>query len=326
MKRNTLFSFLTVAALGLLMASSATATDFVWDGGGADNKWSNPDNWTANDGYPDDNGDKATLRGDTKPELDVNVTIGELVIEDDAALTVATASGTRTLGIDGAGSQNGKVTIEAVGKMYIGSSGKVNFDGTDFLVRHTIDGDITLSTSSSKLAFTDSVTINGSGSIIGQHNTAKLLINGGKTLINMITVSGNMTVLTAVGTGGGADGIFLNGSTGTVLANAGGILLLDGSLTLDDDNNGGAKWQAKGDPNAVLQFATGLTFVDSNPELAGNFLVDDEAKLDIDLTVVTSGTMTHTNGTVDTTADTGIFFKATGNDPDFLCNTVCEAP
>lgn len=293
MQRNTLFSILATAALGLVMAGPVSAKTTNWESGDATNpeRWHEDNNWS--NGIP--------AAGDT---VNINTAFKPVNYQDPVLSTDDGAAGTVTIGSD--------FSLTVTGRT-------LTLDGAT----QTFNGNLILSDSTAKVEFTVDVTVDGDGEIVGQHNDAEIRIANDKTLTNEMIISGKMTILDA-----GTSGTFKNGPTGIVRANANGILLLDGSLRLDDDNDGDArpKWQAQSNSGAVLRFESGLTFVDSSPQLVGNFLVDDDATLDIDLTIVTSGTMTHTNGTVDTTVNTSIFFKATGNDPDFLCNTICVAP
>ena len=258
MKRNTLFSFLTVAALGLLTAGPANAQcTFTWTGATNDN-FREAGNWTKSGSCVNNwplTGNIAIFPNVDRDVIinDQNEQFGELRIENGGLVTITG----QTLTLDGA-------------------------------VTHDLDGNLVLWDSTAIVKFTADATVGGDAAIVGQHDSAKIQIEGGDTLTNEMSVKGQLTIET---NGGSGDGTFVNGSTGVVWANAGGTLLMDGSLTLDDNEVDGARalWKATNGSSTFLQFASGLTFVDSNDELQGDFVLCGNATLDFDVQTRTSG-------------------------------------
>ena len=328
MQRNTLFLILATAALGLIMAGPVSAKTTRWTSGDATNpaKWHEANNW--NNGIPVA-GDTVNIKPLSQPGnyqdpvlSTADGAAGTLTIGSSFTLTVNGV----TLTLDGTGTHSisGIMKIDATGKLDVQTGGTFDLDSAN---THLIGGEILLSGSGSTLLVSAATTLNPNsgayGSVIGQDAGASIDI-AGVTLTNNIVVKGEMTVQEVSGTA-----IFLNSTTGVVLANADGggspaILLLASDLTIDDDS--GAKWQAKGDPDAVLQFASGLTFVDSSPELLGDFVLDDCAKIDVDVNITTNGGLTDMNGsdysgTLDASA-AGVCFDWDGaGTPSKICNS-----
>ena len=240
MKRNTLFSFLTVAALGLLTAGPANAGTFTWVGSNNANgdDWRVAANWDLNSSYPQ-TGDIAIIANvATKdPVIDQqNEVVSELRVSPSGLLTVT-------------------------GK-------KLTLDGT---TTHDIDGDVVLSNAMAMLAFTDNVTVDGDGSIVGQDDSARVFITAGKTLTNEMIFEGNMKLLS---TSTATDANFVNGATGTVLANGDGggsvaVLLFAAGLDIDDADTGTPKWQATSDTDAQLRFDVSDTGLDGEFTISG---------------------------------------------------------
>lgn len=285
MQRKTLLTLCAAtvlagtAALGIVMAKPASllvSTSWV---GETSTDWHDSANWT--------NG---------VPAAGVTVTVNQ-------------GAGINYKGPPGLGS-NG-----AAGDLTIGGGASVTVNSAtltlDLDVIHDFNGDLFLTNSSSILKFVDNdATVDGDGAIIGQHNSAKIQIEGAKKLTSTMLIQGKMTIETDGGTG---DGKFVNGSTGIVWANAAGILLFDGSLTLDDEEVGGARalWKATSGSSTFLQFGSGLTFVDSNPELEGDFVLCGDANIVFDVQV-------RTGGCFDETTANGVLDLA-GN--DYFCDT-----
>lgn len=261
MQRNTLFSIFATAAFGIVMAGPANAADQTWDGSESSD-WHTAANWVGN-AVPG-SGDTATF-----PSF---LTAGA----DEAVVSTADAT---------------------VGQLSIASTRTVTVTGKTLTLdgsTQTFNGNLILSDGSAIVKFTGG-TITASGSstagIKGQHNGAKIQIEGGDTLTSTMLIQGHMAMET---NGGSGNGTFVNGATGTVLANgtasAPAILLIASGLTFDDVS--GAKWQAQGDADAVLQFDVGASCLD------GAFLIDDCAKIELAASVVikTEGGLTHTAG------------------------------
>ena len=268
MQRNTLFSILATAALGLVMAGPVSAKTTNWTSGDATNpeKWHDEDNWS--------NGIPAAT--DT---VNINPFIEPDNYEDPVLSTANGAAGTLTIGSD--------FSLTVTGRTLI-------LDDNSY----TFNGPLILSDSTAKVEFTYPqasgwIAVGGSAGITGQDNAAEVRLNDAK--INSNTVfRGQMIIKKVAGTS-----TFLNGSTGIVRADAAGegspaILLLKSGLTIDDADTGTPKWEATTDPDAVLQFDVGASCLD------GNFVISGCATLRInDVTIATQGTYTLTAGRVD---------------------------
>ena len=277
MKRNTLFSFLTIAALGLLTAGPASADTFTWNGS-VTSGWQTPGNWDLDNGSYPQSGDIAIIPNvaTNDPVIDVrDEVVTELRIQRGGLLTIT-------------------------GK-------KLTLDGA---VTHDINGDLVLSNSSSKLEFsTNDGTVDGGGAIIGQDNSAEIRIADNKTLTNEMVIRGKLTILDA-----GSTGTFLNGSTGTVNADAAGVLELDNSLSLQDEC--GADWKAT-HASATLLFEATSDFVYSDPNLRGDFVLSNCSTIDFDgQDVKTSGSFASPSGHIVNVS--GKFF--------YLDDGTCESP
>lgn len=270
MKHKTLFSFLTVAALGATTAlgivkatpvAPVSATTFTWDGDQNNGDWRDEDNWDVGASYPQ-SGDIAIITTDGDPPVinDQDEVVSELRVQTGAILTI--------------------------------TGQKLTLDGT---TAHDIDGDIKLSNGTAALKFSASVTVDGDGNIIGEHNDAKFQIAGDKTLTNEMIVKGQMQVKALPG--GTRAGKFVNGATGTVLADADGndspaVLLFAVGLAFDDVS--GANWQATTDPDAVLKFDVGAACLD------GDFLIDGCATIQLNgVSIDTRGSYTNNGGLLD---------------------------
>lgn len=254
MKLTKVFSSLLVAALGIVMATPANAgCTYTWTGN-TSNDWQVPGNWSGGgigcNSWPQ-SGDTAIIADVARDPVinDQDEAVAALTIEHDGKLNVTgqtlTVSG--ILNIDDAtdGTRVGFLIVD-------GTNGKVTLTGNS--VAHDIDGELWLSTNTSILEFTADVTVDGDGKIVGKHNSAQIEI-ANVTLINEMVIEGMMTIEESSG-----DATFVNGATGTVRANADGILSFASNLTLDDDAST-SLMEAKGNSSAILKFnadATGL--------------------------------------------------------------------
>lgn len=287
MKRTTLFSSLLTAALGLVMAGPASATDYTWTGNSGDvatdNDWRVNANWRPSTGYPG-SGDTATIPDVVNdPVIDQqDEAVKILTIEHDGLLTVTG----QTLTISGTG---GYLDIDPVGggtlvgRLVFGASGVVVLSGTG---THDIDGHVLMSGSSSILRFsTNDTTIDGDGYIQGSVSTAQIEL-ADVDLTNEMLIQGMMTIEESLGTSS-----FINGATGTVQANAAGILLLHSNLeSISDADN--ASWDAIAS-GATLQFDVGASC------LKGDFLISNCAKLKlVGIDITTEGSVTKTAGQI----------------------------
>ena len=276
MQRKTLFTLCAAAvvatsALGLATARPAKPASLGsptnWTSGDATNpeRWHEDNNWS--NGIPAA-GDTVNIKTMSKPGN----------YQDPVLSTADGAAGDLTIG-------NG-FTLTVTGVTL----------SLNLAVTHDIDGDLFLSNSSSKLEFkTNHATVGGDGAIVGQDNSAEIRIADDKTLTNEMIISGNMTILDA-----GTSGTFVNGATGTVLANgnpntsgSAEILTIASGLTFDDADTGTPKWEATTDADAVLQFDVGASCLD------GDFVISGCATLKLDgVTIKTKGNVTKTAGEI----------------------------
>ena len=274
MKRNTLFSILATAAFGIVMANPINAADSTWDGSKSTD-WDDADNWS--NGVPG-SGDTATIPNETNdPLIDSSVTVGTLIINTGAVVTVQGAFAPVTLTLDGN--------------------------------TQTFNGDLVLSNSTARVEFTYAqssgwIAIDGSAGIKGEHASAEVRLNDAK--IDSDTVfRGQMVIKEVAGTS-----TFKNGSTGIVRANANGTLLFVAGLALDDDC--GAKWESiEASGNSTLEFGSTVVFVDSNPELRGDFVLSDCATMEFNgTTFKTAGSFSSPVGNISNSGGTFSYLDA----------------
>lgn len=296
MQRNTLFSILATAALGLVMAGPVNAENHKWKASNTNDDYHTAGNWNPT-GVPG-TGDTATINPFQTPDGYVNPvlddqdrSLGQLVIGSGFSLTVT--------GV--------KLTLE-------GNS-------------HTLNGNLILSNSDSKVEFTFAqasgwVTLSGSGGIEGQDGSAELRLNDSK-IDNDSVIHGMMTVKKV----GGDTATFKNGPTGIVRADADGVgspavLLLAAGLTVVDANTGTPKWQATSKTDARLRFdvsATGLNGEFTVSECAQLYLADG-----IDVHTTGNFIFTANDYEVRTDASPTYCFKwnVGGGAPGSICNNV----
>lgn len=125
----------------------------------------------------------------------------------------------------------------------------------------TVDGEVNLLGSGSRLAFTTrDHTVSGSGTIDGQNDGAAIVIDG-VTLTSEMNIAGAMVI-----TDGAGAGTFLN--DGAVIANASGGTL-DLQVTTIDDTAGSCRWKVKSSSTARL------LFTEEPAALAGDFCVEN---------------------------------------------------
>ena len=253
MKRNTLFSFLAIAALGLVMAGPASAGSctFTWNSNASTDAWRTPANWSTLCAEP---GHDLPVAGDTA--------IIQAVTGDGVAPVIDTNDEAVTT-----------LTINTGGVLTI-TGKKLTIDGST----QTFNGNLVLSNGSAKVEFTHTaatVTLSGSGGIEGQHPSAEISLND-SDLDSDVDIFGMMTVKEVSGT----TSTFKNGSTGIVRADAAGTLLFAAGLALEDE--AGALWKAMTDPDAVLNFKEAA-------DLAGDFVLCADADLDFDAAIDTTG-------------------------------------
>ena len=295
MKRNTLFSFLTVAALGLVTAGPASAGNdtYTWVGGaasGSENDWdynagtkAAPDyanwNWNAAAGEPvtslPNSGDTVVIPDRTHdPEIDSGASI----------VTFST------------------LNINTGGVLSIRADAVLNLDGT---VAHDIDGDLVLSNSTAVVKFSASVDVDGDGKIVGQDNNAQVQVATNKVLTNRMSTVGIVGRMKIAGPG-------KLDNRGLVHANGDGPLELGENLLLDD-TGGAVRWKAGDNINAILFFRNEHT---GGSKLDGDFAVASCSKLKFDATI-------ETNGDFDTGAAAGFVDVDAANSVEFRYD--CDA-
>ena len=266
MNRNTLFSILATAALGLVMAGPVSAKITNWKSGDATNpeRWHEDNNWS--NGIPAA-GDTVKIKPMTQPGN----------YQDPVLSTADGAAGTVTIG------SNFSLTV---------TGRTLTLDGAT----QTFNGNLILSDSTAKVRFTSAtVTVNGSSTagIKGQHNLAELQINN-STLTSNALIHGRMTVKESAGTS-----TFKNGSTGIVRANVdGGRLTFASGLALTDDGScSGAVWAAIGD---TVNFTTQpvLKFEQSATGLTSKFFLDHCAWIELaaDVDIATTNVLKDESG------------------------------
>lgn len=251
MQRNTLFSILATAALGLVMAGPVNAENYSWKGSNTNDDYHTASNWSPSGGPPG-TGDKATINpasqtdGYKNPVLDdQDRLLGELVIGSGFSLTVT--------GV--------KLTLE-------GNT-------------HTFNGPLILSNSTAKVEFTFAQTsgwvdLTGSGGIEGKHASAEVRLNNSK--IDSVSVIHGMMIVKEVG----GTATFKNGTTGKVLANVSGTLQFASGLTLESES--GSSFEARSNPNAELEFNQAAT-----TNMLGDFVLCGDATIDFNAAIDTTG-------------------------------------
>ncbi|MEE9296591.1 MAG: hypothetical protein V3W34_16730 [Phycisphaerae bacterium] len=278
MKRNTLFCFLTIAALGLVMAGPASAGSctFTWKVNADDGDWRTGANWTAS---CEEAGHTYPVAGDTAIITDVTSGTDPVIDTNDEAVTTLTIN------------TGGLLTI--TGK-------KLTIDGST----QTFNGDLVLSDSTAVVVFTYAqgsgwTNITGSGGIKGEHASAEMQLEDAK-IDSDVDIHGMMIVkeLSGIST-------LKNGSTGTIVADAEGVLKLDSGLALEDEAL--ALWSADGDSGFTTQ--PELQFNEA-ANLAGNFSLCGDATIRFNAAIDTTGCF-----------DEGIangWIRGTGN--NFFCH------
>lgn len=298
MQRNTLFSFLTIAALGLLTAGQANAETYTWVGGAGtgsqQTQWDyensgNYENWSWGAGG---NVTSLPASGDTVVIPDVTY---DPIIDSGASPVTFT-----TLTIN----RNGELTV-------IDANTILTLDGSS----HTLNGNLVLQDNDTFVKFTYPqssgwIFLTGGGGIVGENEGAEVQLANAK-IDSDVNIEGKMIVMQFSGTS-----TFKNGSSGVVLANVDGTLLFADELDIDDVS--GASWQAKTDPGALLKFSS------DDPDfcIKGNFLVDNCATIELAAGVVieTQGSFTQTAGTL--TLGSGATFAKSCNSGCTSCTSV----
>ncbi len=193
------------------------------------------------------------------------------------------------------------VEVEAGGLVKINPHGRLTLTGPG---PSCVDGDVLLKGNASLLAFTtNSHTVTGTGKIVGQSNSAQIVIDG-VTLTSEIDITGRLHMKDGVATG-----TFQN--DGCVTANA-----PNGALNIEVtgiDDTAGACWRVIA-TGAALRFVVEPAFLDGDFTITGGALIagtDAGAGLD-DIDVCTSGDLTHSGGQI-----------VAGNNDSFCFNCTC---
>ncbi len=187
----------------------------------------------------------------------------------------------------------GNSGLESKGTLKIGASGTVVLSGSG---THTIDRPVpiedkgvVLANATSILSIEKTLTLAGSGNVVGQHPSAKIKIKAGKTL----TIDAALTVNGAMQIEGMSEKSENNGTLdndGLVHADKeSGTLQLMRTTRL---NGSGGTFKASDFSTAVLQFSRGHPKSGLSCVMSADFIVDDCATLDIDADQRTSGNFT----------------------------------
>jgi len=286
-----LFKLALTIALATFIVDGATvyATDEFESNGSGD--WDNAASWTCVSGggctssYPE-TGDSAKVIDGDVITLDAAATCGSLWIYDGE---VDTSSHSLTI------EDSSGLTIEATELLDVSDAGTVTLSGGG--TSHTVDGTLDLDVASSTLSITESATIDGSGEIRGQNNSAVISVASGKTLRlhSSTSIKGHLEI--------SGSGNFTN--EGTVEANGIGsdgspdILRIAVTGTLEDA--AGDRWKASA-AYSVLSFDSALTTISTEGRLSGNFVISSNATAEIENNkqcLATDGRLDMSNGFLD---------------------------
>jgi len=150
---------------------------------------------------------------------------------------------------------------------------------------------VVLSSSTSQLIVLDSHTITGYGKILGQDDSASIVVYDGKTLTldTSAAIEGRLKIVNQTSTGGTFE------NKGTVHANASGTLWVNPKYILDTATG---LWKSS-TASSVLRFDSTLSGFIGPVALDGDFTIDAGA-LDVDFPGLdTDGTLTWTGGVID---------------------------
>lgn len=194
--------------------------------------------------------------------------------------------------IDTADREVARLDVISTATLDISAGRKLSLNGSN---AHTIDGTLSLlGSGTATLHFkTNSVTVDGSGSIDGQDNGAKIELATDIVLTSTTTIEGRLQVLPAEDATGTR---FIN--NGAVDANDAGTLQLNVHY-LDTSAPAGPSgtWRVGTNSSAILQFSVGSIL------MSGAFTVSD-GKLDVDQAVTTTANLTFDGGIIDVAAST----------------------
>jgi fibronectin type 3 domain-containing protein len=185
------------------------AADYTWDGGGTDNNWDTPQNWTADSGFPDGNTDTAAFTGSARPDISLNgdKTVFSVTIDAAAAAPFAISNDTLT----------------------IADGGSITWDEN--------------ATANNQQIFSD-ITCAGNASLVNNnawiHNADQLIVRGKISCAGTLTIEG-------LGTGGiKLTANNASSFTGPVVLNSGMLLVGNntalGTTLAGTTINGGELW------------------------------------------------------------------------------------
>ena len=341
MERKRIYGVLVASATLMFGAASVQATDYTWDGGGANSNWTNNDNWVGDSGHPSGAADKAIFTSDATVTLDSNVTVGAVELQNSGTdVSLSNSSSRKRLDLTGVNSnagQTGQMIIPSGTTFDVGQNVTLSLKNIDSGEEWQIGGVLTMSYSDGSSGNDESRIRVQADLILGPHSSSYGFLDGsdndddarlqidvpssGETrVINKITVSGAM-IIEPNGSGDG-DVAFENkrvatdANSGVVKADVpGGILELASGLHVFDEEVEISSvfyyplWAADGS-GAVLRFATEAG---QSPDdfLVGDFDLKNSADLDIDQDVSTDGSLTQAMGTSVTVAVGKCFFYDT---------------
>lgn len=299
MKRTILTTAAILAAVMMINVPIVMATAYQWDGADS-TAWNEPNNWTANSGYPSGAGDTATFPSSgvsNEPTVNIEVTVGSVTVDTGRTLTLGADLSTGSLDITGTvntdddtltvSSENG-LTINSNGLLHVDDAGTVVLSGGG--TSQTIDGSLTLDVSGSTLSITNSCTIEGDGSITGSSDSAAIEIAGtDKTLTSEVTIAGALRIVGAQGSSGTT---FIN--SGSVRANTAGTLEVFPDA-LDAGSAVSGSWYVETNANAELWVRT------ASVQLSGSINLST-GTLDIDQNITTSDQFNFTGGSIEVAA------------------------
>jgi len=191
------------------------------------------------------------------------------------------------------------LTVSSGASIVIGSGKSLEL-ASDDISNSTLTGNITLTSSTSGINVKGTHTIGGSGKIIGQDDSASIIVTDGKTptLDSGATIEGKLKIVNS-----GTDATFKN--LGTVHANASGTLWVN-TYTIQDASSGSGLWKVS-TSSSVLRFDPSFVsrhFV-APAVLSGDFTLE-AGELDVDCPgLTTSGTLTWTGGIVNCATNNG---------------------
>jgi hypothetical protein len=295
--KNGWMAIVAIAASAMIFAAPTLATDYTFTGGGAGG-WDDPDNWEPN-GVPGED-DCIYVPGNFVVQLDTDRTLGNIIIDGTFIIPAVVV-----------------LTIDGVA------------DDCDRGIQE-IEGNVVLQGSGSVLRFIDgNQIVQGGGAITGQHNDAKIEIESGLKLTNKMLIEGHMKIDRAGSSGTATFENYRTLSTPQGIVRANGqfgsngspkILEFTPNLVLDDTDNGSydPSYEAGGPQcSACSTCSCGyarLSFRRSAASLEGDFVINNCADMLFFEDVTTSGSVTHTAGTV--WVDSGNTFTFTGGSYD----------